>query len=54
MDAKKRVTMDDVRAEVRTYIQNEENLSIVDKAYAYAELHHREQFRKRSEERRVG
>jgi len=49
MDAKKRVTMDDVRAEVRTYIQNEENLSIVDKAYAYAELHHREQFRKSGE-----
>ncbi len=49
MDAKKRVTMEDVRAEVRTYIQNEENLSIVDKAYAYAELHHREQFRKSGE-----
>lgn len=49
MDAKKRVTMDDVRSEVRMYIQNEENLAVVDKAYAYAELHHREQFRKSGE-----
>ena len=50
MESKKQlVTMDDVRSEVRLYIQNTESLALIDKAFSYAELHHKEQFRKSGE-----
>ena len=50
MESKKQlITMDDVRSEVRLYIQNTESLALIDKAFSYAELHHKEQFRKSGE-----
>ncbi|MHC1736277.1 MAG: bifunctional (p)ppGpp synthetase/guanosine-3',5'-bis(diphosphate) 3'-pyrophosphohydrolase [Erysipelotrichaceae bacterium] len=50
MESKKQlVTMDDVRSEVRLYIQNTDSLALIDKAFTYAELHHKEQFRKSGE-----
>ncbi|HAM62602.1 MAG: (p)ppGpp synthetase [Firmicutes bacterium GWF2_51_9] len=50
MESKKQlITMDDVRSEVRLYIQNTDSLALIDKAFTYAELHHKEQFRKSGE-----
>ncbi len=50
MDAKNlQITMVEVREEVRKYIQNPDSLALIDRAYSYAELHHKEQFRKSGE-----
>jgi len=50
MEAKNQtITMTDVREEVRKYIQNPDSLALIERAYTYAELHHKEQFRKSGE-----
>ncbi len=44
-----KITADDLMASVKTYIKNEENLAIIEKALAYATKMHEGQFRKSGE-----
>ncbi len=46
MSVKNEVTFDECMANVQTYIKRPENLDLINKAYEFAHIHHKGQFRK--------